>query len=223
MSALPVPTVADAAANTASVPQPAPDPLAARLCALARGSDWLMQALRCVRALGLPQGCIGAGALRDLVWDHLHGQPPRVPRDVDVAWFDASRLSPELDRALEARLARQMPQLRWDVVNQAAVHLWFERVFGAQDADVSERPPIRPLKSVEDGIATWPETATAVALRLQPDGQLQVIAPFGLADLFAGIVRHNPARASAQTFRERCATKRYAQRWPRLTLLGPAQ
>ena len=33
------------------------------------------------------------------------------------------------------------------------------------------------------------------------------------------VVRHNPARASLETYRQRVASKRYAQRWPRVTVI----
>ncbi|MBB4845662.1 hypothetical protein HNP55_004214 [Paucibacter oligotrophus] len=82
---------------------------AARLIALLRQSPWLMEALRAVRGLGLASWCIGAGALRNLVWDALHGRSTAAPcaqglSDVDVAFFDASDLSPQREAALRARL-----------------------------------------------------------------------------------------------------------------------
>jgi len=64
------------------------------------------------------------------------------------------------------------------------------------------------------GLATWPEVATAVGLCLTPQDQIEVLAPFGLDDLFNMHVRHNPARASAETYRQRVRAKRFAQRWP---------
>eukprot|EP01034_Spumella_vulgaris_P027324 gene27324-34024_t len=52
----------------------APQPeLHARLVLLVRSSAGLMAALRAVRELGLDSWCIGAGAVRSLVWDTLHG------------------------------------------------------------------------------------------------------------------------------------------------------
>ena len=33
------------------------------------------------------------------------------------------------------------------------------------------------------------------------------------------LVRHNPARASVATYRERVAGKRHAQRWPRVRIV----
>jgi hypothetical protein len=33
------------------------------------------------------------------------------------------------------------------------------------------------------------------------------------------VVRRNPARVSVRSYRERVASKRYAQRWPRVTVI----
>ena len=52
-----------------------------RLCHIARSSTWFMAALKAVRDLELPSWCIGAGAVRNLVWDALHDYstpPPSV-------------------------------------------------------------------------------------------------------------------------------------------------
>jgi len=44
-----------------------------RLCHLVDTSDALMTTLRTVRSLGLASWCVGAGIVRSLVWDALHG------------------------------------------------------------------------------------------------------------------------------------------------------
>lgn len=182
-----------------------------RLVDIARASAPLMAALRAARALGLASWCIGAGVVRNAVWDALHGRPgATAPADVDVAYFDASRLDGGIDAELQARLEALLPGVPWEVTNQAAVHLWFEAHFGHA---------VEPLVSLEDALASWPETATAVGLRLHGDGRLEVIAPLGLGDLFAGIVRRNPRRVSLAEYRRRCETKRYAERWPRVTVI----
>jgi len=182
----------------------------ARLVDLARATPWFMDALAHVRALGLPAWCIGAGAVRNLVWDALHGHAvPSALADVDVAHFDATDLSSERDALLQRRLQAMSPALPWEVTNQAAVHLWFEQHFGHA---------VEPLASLSDAVASWPEFATCVGLWLDGDDALHVIAPHGLDDLFAMAVRRNPARVSVATYRERVATKRYPQRWPRVTV-----
>jgi hypothetical protein len=185
---------------------------AARLVALARATPWFMQALAHVRALGLREWCIGAGAVRNLVWDALHGHAvPSALADVDVAFFDDADLSSARDAALERELHSRAPGTPWEVTNQAGVHLWFEQHFGHA---------VAPLRSLVDAVASWPETATAVGLWLDDGGHLHVIAPLGLDDLFAMVVRRNPARVSLETYRQRVASKRYAQRWPQVRVVA---
>jgi len=184
---------------------------AGRLASLVREAPWFMAALRAGRELGLAQWCIGAGALRNLVWDALHGQPRSALADVDLAYFCAQDLSPARDAALQGRLAELCPGLPWEVTNQAGVHLWFEAHFGHA---------VEPLRSLEEAVASWPEFATAVALAPREDGSLRVIAPHGLGDLFDMVVRRNPVRVSLRTYGERVASKRYAERWPRVRVIG---
>jgi len=192
-------------------PPPADAELRERLITLVQASPGFMAALAAVRALGLPSWCIGAGAVRGLVWDALHGfDVPSLPADVDVAHFDAAHLDPARDRALQRRLAQALPGVPWEVTNQAAVHRWFEGHFGHA---------VEPLQSLDDAVASWPEYATAVGVTLHADGRLGVIAPHGLGDLFSLVLRHNPRRASVATYRQRLAAKRFTERWPRVTVV----
>lgn len=185
--------------------------LQAQLERVVRDCAWLMEALRAVRALGLPSWCIGAGAIRNAVWDALSGHPrPSALSDVDVAFFDAGDLDPARDAALQATLAEVHPAVPWEVTNQAAVHLWFESYFGHA---------VAPLNSLEDAVGTWPEYATSVGVWLDAGDGLHVIAPHGLEDLFAMVVRRNPTRASVRNFNDRTASKRYAERWPKVRIV----
>ena len=181
----------------------------ARVTALVREAPWFMAALRAGRELGLAQWCIGAGALRNLVWDALHGQPRSELADVDLAYFCVQDLRPARDAALQSRLAERCPGLPWEVTNQAGVHLWFERHFGHA---------VEPLHSLDEAIASWPEPATAVGVWLDDDEVLHVIAPHGLTDLLGMRIRRNPVRVSEQTYRARCESKRYTERWPRVVV-----
>lgn len=181
----------------------------AQVLRLVQATPWFMQALHAVAALRLPQPwCIGAGALRNLVWDALHGHAtPSALADVDLAHFNPHDLRPEADQQLQARLQQQCPQLPWEVTNQAAVHLWFEAHFGHA---------VAPLPSLHDAVATWPEYTTAVAVTMDGHGRLALLAPHGVDDLLQMRVRHNPLRASRATYLQRTAQKRYTERWPRV-------
>ena len=82
-----------------------------------------MKILYAVRALELNDGWIGAGFVRDAVWDHLHGYGlSPISGDVDVVWFDCEYCNPDHDRYLEDRLRQQLPSLDWSVKNQARMH-----------------------------------------------------------------------------------------------------
>ena len=182
-----------------------------RLVEIARGTSWFMEALVAVRQLELPEWCIGAGAVRNLVWDSLHGKSSSSQlADVDVAYFDITDTSPQRDQELQRKLQALDPQFPWEVTNQAGVHQWFEEHFGHA---------VEPLCSLEEAVASWPEFATAVGLSLNQDNSLKVIAPHGLEDLFAIIVRRNPTRVSVETYRQRIAQKRYLERWPQVKVV----
>lgn len=193
------------------MPKPLESELCERLAAMVKESPWLMSALAAVQTLGLSSWCIGAGAVRNLVWDNLHGfkEPSDLP-DIDVAYFDSSNVTAEQDRELQRRLLAILPGIPWEVTNQAAVHEWFEGYFGHA---------VAPLTSLREAIASWPEYATSVGVTLLEDNTVQVIAPHGLEDLFLLVIRHNPERASVGTYRERLAQKRYSERWPKVTVV----
>lgn len=187
------------------------DDFEARLVTLVRNSPVLMRALRAVRTVDPPDWLIGAGALRDRVWDHLHGHTPASPsRDLDVVFFDRASIAAKRERDIHRQLSAIAADICWDVTNQAAVHVWYPKVFGMQ---------VEPLTSSADGVATWPETATAIAVRLLDDDSIRVIAPCGLEDLFGLICRRNPRRVSVEHYRHRVKTKQIAKRWPRVQII----
>lgn len=198
-------------------PRPAQPPsdsaseLESRLVKLVTSSSVLMRALRAARTLNLPDWLIGAGVLRDRVWDHLHASSPHAPsRDVDLAFFDPTRIGRLHEVRIQMAITKHAPNISWDVTNQAGVHLWYPHVFGTA---------VDPLSSSADAVATWPETATAVAVRLLPDNRIQVVAPYGLNDLFNLVCRHNPRRATAEQYRHRIDRLQIARRWPQVQIL----
>jgi len=185
----------------------------ARLVELLTAHPWMTGALGAVAASGLPDAWIGAGVIRDLVWSEYHdGFDPAAVRDVDVAYLDPADLTRERDLAAQDVLHRIAPALPWEATNQAAVHVWYHHHFGGS--------PVDSFASVHDAVATWPETATCVAVRRGPAG-LEVCAPLGLTDLLDGIWRVNPTRVTPAISRERLARHRVAVRWPRVQIVPP--
>ena len=160
------------------------------------------------RRLGLPDWFVGAGAIRDLVWDVRFGAgfDAAAIEDIDLVYFDPHDVSKDREHEIEARLGP-----RWDVTNQAGVHTWFHLRFGGD--------PVEPLTSTEAGIATWPETATCVGVRLEADGTLTVAAPLGLDDLLDGVWRLNPVRVTSAVAAQRLAKKSPGTRWPGVRVL----
>ena len=73
----------------------------------------LVAPLRIVAALGLPDAWIGAGFLRNPVWDDLSGFAPgsNPPGDIDVVWFDPARATAAADAVIEAALRASHPGL----------------------------------------------------------------------------------------------------------------
>ena len=150
---------------------------------------------------------LAAGVLRAAVWDALHGLTvaPIEGGDVDVLAWWPTRLDPtgeqEREATIEARLSSRLAGVRWSVRNQARMH--------THNGD-------KPYRDVMDAMRHWPETATAIAARQGAVG-LDVLAPFGVADLVVLIVRPTPAfRGKLPAYRARVAAKAWQRRWPKL-------
>jgi hypothetical protein len=159
-----------------------------------------------VDGLGLPDAWIGAGFIRNSVWDVLHGREIDVSRlnDVDVLFFDCDDPRKEQEADIERRLRALAPDVPWSVKNQARMHL--------RNGDA-------PYHDTRDAIAHWAETATAIAAR-SIKGTVEVMAPYGIQDLLKLIVRPTPAfKNKMDVYRERVAGKDWPIRWPGLTML----
>jgi len=181
-----------------------------QLIQMVRSSPELMELLEAVRRLDLASWCIGAGAVRSLVWDRLHGfTAPSHYDDVDVVYYDAHS-GPAQEVELQSILLGFKPAVRWEVMNQALIHHWFL---------TQQHQTVPQLCSLAEGVATWPEYATCVGVRLNMDNSIEVIAPHGLEDLFQLRLRHNPMRASSVVFNKRVASKRFIERWPMLSIV----
>jgi hypothetical protein len=190
-----------------------------RLAGVLRRAPLLDRALRAARAVDAPDWLICAGAIRDAVWDDLHGRPlDAVPADIDLAFFDPSDLSPARERAVQDACLDHAPGLPWQAKNQAAVHLWYPERFGLD---------VEPFSSSAEAVATFPETASCVGVRLLDDDDgragdgLVVVAPYGLDDLLGCVCRHNPARVPRSFYEQRVAATRWRERWPLMRYVPP--
>jgi uncharacterized protein len=163
--------------------------------------------LTAVEELGIDDCWVGAGLIRNAVWNHLHGFPtdPVPGSDVDVVYCDPSDASLTRDLSIEARLRAKNPQVPWSVHNQSRMHV---------------RNGDPPYRSVFDAIRCWPETATAIAARIE-GSHVEVLAPHGVGDLVGLIVRPTPTSASKMpAYQKRRGEKDWKQRWPNLRFVG---
>lgn len=185
-----------------------------RLVEIVRGVPTTMRVLETVRALDLPDWMVFSGAVYQPVWNHLTGRAPDYGiKDYDVAYHDDSDTSYEAEDVVIKRVAAAFePPLRdlVEVRNQARVHLWFNKKFGADE-------PYPPLEDSAAALKRFVATAFCVGVRLDADDRLSVWAPFGLEDLFALRLRPNPLRVKGAGGWERTTASAKA-RWPEISI-----
>lgn len=173
-----------------------------------RGDTDVIAALETVRRVCPARSFIAAGFVRNRVWDSLYPKGGVFPAgDVDVVYFDRCNPVRERDDAFEQALIDAMPGQQWQVRNQAYMH-----DYGGH----------APFQNLEHGLTHWPETATAVGVRLTDAGELEVLAPFGLSDLLEHVLRITPVMRAHDpaVFERRLQAKGWKVRWPNLKIIG---
>lgn len=181
------------------------------LIKIVREQDWLMKLLQATRELDLPDCYIAAGAIRNTVWNVHHSFPSQNNQhDVDVVYFDPSNLRDEMAESYQEALGSRIPNVRWEVVNQAGAHLM----------ECNKEFARRPAKSSSEAMAYWSETATGVGVRLEKDNSFTIAAPHGLDDLMSLIVRPVPEPYQfLPLYEKRVREKKWQTIWPGLTIL----
>ncbi|WP_127581935.1 nucleotidyltransferase family protein [Paenibacillus koleovorans] len=170
-----------------------------------REDEQLIDDLRMVRELGLPDACVAAGYIRNTVWDRLFGHSRReLHQDIDVVYFDPGDETEARDFALEKRLIARTGNPKWSVKNQARMHI---------------RNREAPYRDTADAMSRWPETVTAIGAYIDDKDELHIVCPHGLTDLFAGVVRRSPFFTDHAYYLKRVRSKRWGELWPSLTIL----
>lgn len=164
-----------------------------------------LKALDCVYHLELPQCYIAAGFVRNVVWDHLHKFTNSSQlNDVDVIYFNPTEKKPEMFKYYELQLHQCIPQLNWQVRNQALMHF---------------RNNDKPYENALDAMSYWPEKETAIAIRKNNFGHLEGVSAFGLDSLFNLEITYNSKRLKS-VFEERVKTKKWLEKWSNLTIIA---
>jgi hypothetical protein len=189
----------------------APDVQRDALEAIIRGQPVLMSVIEGLREMALPDHLLVAGAIYNQVWNHLTGRPALTGvNDIDVFYFDDSDIGWDAEdrviKACDARFAALTLPIQ--VRNQARVHLWFEEKFGS---------PFTPLSSAGEMLGRYASKTHAVGARLDEAGAMEIVAPFGLDDLFSFRMVPNPVLDNRVSHVNKGARAKAI--WPELTVV----
>lgn len=170
-----------------------------------KNDEYILTSLKAVEKLGLEDAWICAGLIRNKVWDLLADVTTPI-NDIDVIYFDSSDTSWAAEKSLEKKLQILRPNRPWSVKNQARMH---------------QKNDFDPFNSSYDGIAHFPETPTAVAARIYK-GELEIMAPYGLDDLFEMKVKPTPFYQKDSgyysVYVERMTNKKWDEIWRNLMI-----
>ena len=170
--------------------------------AIVAADPLLAETLARVRALALPDWLVVSGALYNSVWNHLTGKPPGYGiKDIDLFYFDDDDLSYEAEDVVIRRAAKHFEGLPLpvEVRNQARVHLC------PRYANSSE------------SVSYFASKTHAAGVRFDGDGQLELVAPFGLDDIFS--FRITPNRALDNRRTHEAKGRRARENWPEISVV----
>ncbi|MNO67008.1 hypothetical protein D3C76_578090 [compost metagenome] len=178
------------------------------LIARIKNSDLLMEIFEKAQYLELDHYYVGAGCIVQTVWNQLTNRDMNYGiEDVDIVYFNGMDLSEEAEDEVIQKgkgIFKDIPY-KIDIKNQARVHLWYGDKFGFE---------IKPYQSVEDGIGTWPTTASSLGVRRENNNHWKIYAPFGLSDLFHLMVKANKKLITEQIFMNKA--NKWKSKWPEL-------
>ncbi|WP_429091267.1 nucleotidyltransferase family protein [Aeromonas rivipollensis] len=182
--------------------------LQARTEALLRADPLRMACLWAARELALPDWALGAGFVRNLIWDHLHQKAEPTPlNDIDLIYLDPSDPDGIAEREHEAWLAVRVPGQHWEVRNQARMHV---------------RQQVPPFASSLEALSHWVEVPTCIGVRLLANDEFQWLAPHGFGHNWSLQVSANPrCRQESRIFIDRIRDKQWQRIWPDLVVNWP--
>lgn len=182
--------------------------LQARTEDLLRADPMRMACLRAARELALPDWALGAGFVRNLIWDHLHQKTVPTPlNDIDLIYLDQGDPDWLAEAAHEAWLAARLPGQCWEVRNQARMH---------------HRQQVPPFASSLEALSHWVEIPTCIGVRLLANDEFEWLAPHGFGHNWSLRVSANPrCRQDSQVFVQRVQDKGWQSIWPDLEVEWP--
>ncbi|HLQ70361.1 MAG TPA: nucleotidyltransferase family protein [Bacillota bacterium] len=178
------------------------------ILSIIRQDKWMMDILRAAKQLDLPDWWVCAGFVRSKIWDTLHHFNRRTPPpDIDVIYFDDRNINESVEKDWEAYLADIIPHIPWSVKNQARMHL-------ANNT--------QPYSSSTDAMSKFPETATALGVKLNNADNLMLAAPHGVDDVIHLRVRPTDHFAASKErmviYKDRMRNKHWKRIWNNLEI-----
>lgn len=175
---------------------------------LLRADGQRMACLQAARELALPDWALGAGFIRNLVWDHQHAKSVPTPlNDIDLIYLDCGDPQGLHEADHEAWLAARVPGQRWEVRNQARMH---------------QRQRVPPFVSSLEALSHWVELPTCIGVRLLTDDRFEWLAPYGFSPNWSLQVDPNPrCRQESRVFTDRVKAKEWQRLWPDLVVNWP--
>lgn len=159
-----------------------------------------MKALRAVQRLDLPDWLIGAGFVRNAIWDNVYNQTTKI-NDIDVVYFSKRSTSEDQDLVFEKQLKNIEPSFPWSVKNQARMHL---------------RNKDQAYKDTLDAMQHWPEKQTSLGVMLDHNNII-IKHCFDLSFQFNGKINRNKKKA-IDVFENRIREKQWQKIWPSLQI-----
>jgi hypothetical protein len=159
--------------------------------------------LKIIDGLDLPDAWLVAGSVYRNLWNLMYDRPVDFTTDVDVAFFDAG-MTYEASEALQAQVNVAHPEYDWEVKNQAVMHIR-NGVVGI------------PYTSTLDAISKYPERSTGIGLRLDSNGEIEWLLPYGFDEIADRVVRPSPGFEDSEVFTKRRDQKRLDLEYPGVT------
>ncbi len=176
---------------------------------LIQEDKWMMELLTSAQSLKLPDWWICAGFVRSKIWDVLHGFDERttIP-DIDVIYYDRTNIEKSVEKENEEALKSLLPTIPWSVKNQARMH------------SVNNISPYTP--SI-DAISRFPETATALGVKLDEGNNVILSAPHGIEDVVNLRVKPTPSfygqKEQMKIYEERIRDKNWRAVWNKVEIV----
>lgn len=177
-----------------------------KIISMIREDNWMMDILMTAKSLNLPDWWVCAGFVRSKIWDSVHHFTVRTPiPDIDVIYFEPKNIDEHEEKKFEEKLKSLNPYAPWSVKNEARMHV------------KSDMPP---YSSSIDAISKFPETATALGVKLDENNHLILAAPYGISDVVNLEVKPTPffmeTRKRVEIYEERITNKDWKSIWTKL-------